>query len=184
MNKNQIRLRVRTSKTLLSDDERHEAARRVFNRLERMASFMMADNILIYHSLDDELPTHAFIDKWHSRKHFFLPRVAGVNLELLPYNPSTLSEGAFHIQEPTEGTPLPVSAIDLIIVPGVAFDRKGNRVGRGRGFYDRLLADAAAHTIGVGYDFQLIEDEVETVETDIPVHVVITPSNTFRCRRK
>ena len=62
---------------------------------------MMADRILMYHSLPDELSTLDFLERWHDRKKFFLPRVNGVNLDLLPYDRSRLRLGAFHIEEPT-----------------------------------------------------------------------------------
>lgn len=155
------------------------AAEAVFAMLERSAAFMLADRILMYHSLPDELSTRAFIDKWHTRKHFFLPRVNGVNLEILPYDRSRLELGAFHIEEPAGGDPEPVENIELIIVPGIAYDRAGNRVGRGKGFYDRLLASTRATKIGVGYDFQLV-DNVETEDHDVPVDFVITESHIIR----
>ena len=65
------------------------------------------------------------------------------------------------------------SEIELIIVPAVAFDRNGNRLGRGKGFYDRLLQTTSATKIGVGYDFQLIE-EIPAEPHDIPMDMVIT----------
>jgi len=59
-------------------------------------------------------------------------------------------------------------------VPAVAYDRRGNRVGRGKGFYDRLLSRARALKIGVGYGFQLIEDGIDADPHDVPVDIVIT----------
>lgn len=83
MNKNDIRRRVRARKNLLTDSERQTAARRVFDRFEQFAAFAMSEHILIYHSLPDELSTLEFIDRWNRSKRFYLPRVNGVNLELL-----------------------------------------------------------------------------------------------------
>lgn len=181
MNKDEIRRRIRNRKQLITDTERRNAARSVFNALEQTAAFLMADNILIYHSLPDELQTLDFIRKWHTRKRFFLPRVAGVNLELLPYSPDGLQSGAYGIEEPTGGAPADPQTMELIIVPGVAYDRRGNRLGRGKGFYDRLLAETRATTIGVAYDFQLL-DELPTEPHDTPVHIVITESHRFISR--
>ena len=82
MNKDDIRLRIRTRKSLLDDKERRSAAEAVFDLLEHTAAFMISDRILLYHSLPDELSTIAFIDKWHDRKKFYLPRVNGLNLEI------------------------------------------------------------------------------------------------------
>lgn len=65
---------------------------------------MLAEKILMYHSLPDELPTLEFLRKWSDRKRFYLPRVNGVNLDLLPYVESELRKGAYDIEEPTEAT--------------------------------------------------------------------------------
>ncbi len=181
MKKEDIRIKIRARKTLLSDDEKKSAAQRVFERLEHMAAFMMADRILMYHSLPDELSTLGFIDKWSSRKNFFLPRVNGVNLDILPYDRSTLRLGAFHIEEPDGDDTTDISEIELIVVPAVAYDRSGNRVGRGKGYYDRLLANSRAVKVGVGYDFQLV-DEIDTDEFDVPVDIVVTETRTIRRR--
>lgn len=149
--------------------------------LEHTAAFMMADKILMYHSLPDELSTLEFIDKWHTRKRFFLPRVHGVNLEVLPYDRSRLEYGAFHIEEPQGDDIEPIENIELIVVPGVAYDRNGNRVGRGKGYYDRLLANSRATKVGVGYDFQLV-DEIDAEPHDVTVDIVITQSGSITVR--
>lgn len=158
---------------MLSEAEKLTAASEVFEHLERSAAFMLAERILMYHSLPDELPTHAFLAKWNGRKKFYLPRVNGVNLEILPYDESRLELGAFHIEEPTGNDTVSEDEIELIIVPAVAFDRKRNRLGRGKGFYDRLLKLTRATKIGIGYNFQIV-DEIPVEEHDIPMDFVIT----------
>lgn len=184
MNKDTIRSQIRAAKALVEEGERIRAARSVFDRLEKMAAFMMAERILMYHSLPDELSTREFIDRWERRKRFFLPRVNGVNLDILPYHRSSLRLGAFHIEEPEGTDTTSVDDIELIVVPAVAFDRHGNRVGRGKGYYDRLLGNSKALKVGVGYDFQLRDDgDIEPDEHDIPLDIVITESHTFIVRR-
>ena len=158
---------------MLSEMEKESAAEEVFSQLEKTAAFMMADNILMYHSLPDELSTIRFLKKWHDRKRFFLPRVNGVNLDLLPYEESRLELGSFHIEEPTGEDYADVDDIELMIIPAVAFDRKGNRLGRGKGFYDRLLATSKAMKIGVGYEFQLF-DSIPSEPHDVAMDMVIT----------
>lgn len=177
MKKEDIRRNIKARKCLLTADEALAAAEKVFSHLEQSAAFMLADKILMYHSLPDELSTRAFIEKWHSRKHFFLPRVNGVNLDILPYSESRLHIGAFNIEEPTGDDITDIDDIELIVIPAVAYDRNGNRVGRGKGYYDRLLAGSRAVKIGVGYDFQLIDDEIETVGHDVKVDIIITENN-------
>ncbi len=176
MNKDDIRNRVKARKSLLSDAEKKLAAKRVFDRLEQSAAFLLADKVLIYHSLPDELSTLDFLDKWTGRKSFYLPRVNGVNLDILPYDRSRLAIGAFHIEEPLGDDTADISQIELIIVPAIAYDRRGNRVGRGKGYYDRLLNTTKSTKIGVGYDFQFIEEDIPAEPHDVAVDIVITES--------
>lgn len=173
MKKEDIRRKVKARKTLLSEQEKISAAERVFALLEQTADFLLSDRILMYHSLPDELSTRDFIRKWSSRKRFYLPRVNGLNLEILPYDESRLALGSFHIEEPTGNDLSSVEDMEMILVPAVAFDRRGNRVGRGKGYYDRLLANSRARKVGVAYDFQLV-DEIDAEPHDVRVDVVIT----------
>ncbi len=179
MEKSDIRRKIKALRTMLSDEDKNSAAEEVFEQLEKTAAFLLADKILMYHSLPDELQTIAFLKKWGSRKKFFLPRVNGVNLDILPYDQSRLELGSFQIEEPTGDDLTDPAEIELIIVPAVAFDRNGNRLGRGKGFYDRLLQTTRATKIGVGYDFQLIE-EIPAEPHDVPMDMVITQRHYIR----
>lgn len=178
MEKSEIRRKVKHLRVMLSDLEKRSAAEEVFARLEKTAAFLLADRILMYHSLPDELFTHDFLRKWGGRKHFYLPRVNGVNLEILPYEESRLELGSFHIEEPTGNDTVDPSEIELVVVPAVAYDRRGNRLGRGKGFYDRLLQNTRATKIGVGYNFQLV-DELPVEPHDVGVDIIITQNATI-----
>nr|MBD5378024.1 5-formyltetrahydrofolate cyclo-ligase [Bacteroides sp.] len=184
MKKDEIRRAIRACKTLLNDNDRALGASTVFDMLERTGAFVMAEHVLLYHSLPDELSTRRFLDKWAGRKSFYLPRVNGVNLDILPYDRSTLRYGAFHIEEPQGADVTPLDVIDMVIVPGVAFDRQGNRVGRGKGYYDRLLRECRATKVGVGYDFQLVEEGIDAEEHDVTMDIVITQSNYIIVKKK
>lgn len=177
--KNDIRRKIKAMRSMLLDLEKEQAAEQVFNQLEETAAFMLADKILIYHSLPDELPTRRFLNKWKERKHFYLPRVNGVNLEILPYDETRIELGSFHIEEPSGGEPVDADEIELIIVPAVAYDRRGNRLGRGKGFYDRLLATTTAVRVGVGYDFQMV-DSLPVEEHDVPMNIVVIQKEVIR----
>ncbi len=177
MNKEDIRHKVKAQKSLLTDEEKESAAEKAFALLEHTAAFMLADRILMYHSLPDELPTRSFIAKWASRKHFYLPRVNGVNLDILPYDEQRLTLGSFHIEEPTGNDTASIDDIEMVVVPAVAFDRKGNRIGRGKGYYDRLLGDTKATKVGIGFDFQIFDGDIEIESHDVPLDIIITESN-------
>lgn len=175
MEKSDIRRKIKNLRTILNEEQKRSAAFEVFERLEQCAAFLLADKILLYHSLPDELPTIEFLNKWGGKKHFFLPRVNGVNLEILPYDKSRLELGSFQIEEPTGDDLTDPAELELVIVPAVAYDRRGNRLGRGKGFYDRFLESTRATKIGVGYDFQLY-DELPAEVHDVPMDIIITQS--------
>lgn len=181
MNKESIRRRIKAQKSLLSAAEKARATACVFEVLENSAAFLLADNILLYHSLPDELSTREFIARWHEKKHFFLPRVNGVNLDILPYDRTSLKLGAFQIEEPQGNDTISIESIEMVVVPAVAYDRNGNRIGRGKGYYDRLLRDVKATKVGVAYDFQVV-DEIDAEPHDVKMDVVITESRIIKIR--
>ncbi|MCX7888031.1 MAG: 5-formyltetrahydrofolate cyclo-ligase [Verrucomicrobiae bacterium] len=98
---------------------------------------------------------------------------------------SDLTEGKLGILEPRHGAvrPVPSQRIEAWLVPGLAFDLRGNRLGRGMGYFDRLLCDAGGVKIGLGYDFQLLE-EVPTEQHDARLDFVVTETQTIHCNPK
>ena len=180
--KNTIRNKVRGLRVIMQEADKISAAREVFDRLERTAAFLLADRIMMYHSLPDELSTHAFLSKWNGRKKFYLPRVNGVDLEVLPYEESRLELGSFHIEEPSGNDVVNPEDIELVVVPAVAYDRKGRRLGRGKGFYDRFLKTTKATKVGVGYEFQLF-DELPVEEHDIDMDIIVTQHTTILIKK-
>ena len=103
-----------------------------------------------------------------------MPRVKGDDLEIVPYlgADSLDDNNKFHIGEPV-GEAVDPSCLELIIVPAVALDEKRNRLGRGKGYYDRLLSTTHCPTIGVACGFQLVE-EVPVEPHDRPLDYVVT----------
>lgn len=182
MEKTFLRRKIKNMRLALNANERALASDTIFSRLEQTANFLMATHILMYHALPDEVDTRRFLNKWAAKKKFYLPRVNGVNLDILPYEETRLELGSFQIEEPTGNDLTDPEIIELIVVPGVAYDRNGNRLGRGKGYYDRLLTTTKASTIGVAYEFQIV-DEIETEQHDVPVDIVITDQNTYSRRK-
>lgn len=169
---------MREHKAALSASQKEVEAARVFGLLERLAPFRGAQTVMLYWAMDDELPTAAFIDGCLGRRRIALPVVRGEDLQLREYTGRGCLERVppFGIEEP-QGTPLiPPSEVDLVLVPGVAFDPQGNRMGRGRGFYDRLFAlMPGTPTIGLCLSVQLVE-RVPTEPHDQPMDMVICGS--------
>lgn len=183
MQKSEIRKLIKCRKSQLSGAERIEKSGKAFSLLETIPAFTDATNALAYFSLPDELYTEPFLHRWHERKHIFLPRVNGDDIEILPYHPDRMRQGAFGIYEPAGDTIADISQMDAVIVPGVAFDRRGNRAGRGRGYYDRLLSACHAIKIGICYDFQLLE-EITADSHDVTMDYIVTDDEIIDVRNR
>jgi 5-formyltetrahydrofolate cyclo-ligase len=132
----------------------------VFSQVETLPEFNEAKIILAYWSLPDEIKTHDFVLRWYSHKTILLPLVVGDELELRVFTGmDCMEEGpAFGILEPKKGLPYNGESIDMAIVPGLAFDSKGNRLGRGKGYYDKLLKVKNLFKVGVCFSFQLVQN--------------------------
>ena len=173
--KKKLRASVKALKLNLSKEDKFEEAQAVFNKLEQLGKFGDAQYVLLYWSLNDELPTHSFIRKWHKSKHIYLPKVVGDDVNLHRFHGlGSLKKGAFGIMEP-EGDELhDLSLIDLAVIPGIAFTSTGKRMGRGGGYYDRLLPKLEnAFKVGVGYSCQLVND-IPTEAHDVAMDLVIS----------
>lgn len=131
--------------------------------IEARNAFRNAGTVLLYMAIRGEMPTSGFIKRWEGKKRIVLPLVKEDTLELREYRPSMMCSGYKGIPEPTDEAP-PVSPeeIEFAIIPGVAFapadDGGYKRLGRGKGFYDRLLPLLHCPTVPAGYSFRFIED--------------------------
>jgi len=176
MEKDRIREEIKILKKSLSAHDKINAARMVYKKICQSSWFKDATNILTYHSLPDELNTHFQLLSWKDKKNIFLPRCNGDSLDILAANETAI--GAYNIYEPTGDITIPPTIIQLAIIPGIAFDTNGMRLGRGKGYYDRFLHNTTALKIGIGYDFQIV-NYIPAEPHDIPMDAVITPNNTI-----
>ena len=173
MCKADLRRQIQQIKRQFTPQQLEELSLPIINRLRPMLA--EAQTIMAYYSLPDEVCTHSLIDHLVDEdRTVLLPKVTGPDsMEVRRYTScSDLHEGAFHILEPVGELFTDYSSIDIVLVPGMAFDAAGHRLGRGRGYYDRFLHSCSARTIGVCFDFQKVE-EVPSDVHDIAVDVVI-----------
>ena len=173
MNKTELRSHIKTLKRQHSKEELLEQSKVILNKLESHKSFIEAKSIMLYSSLPDEVHTHDFLTKWRNEKKIILPTVVGDDIIPVELSKETdFAIGDFNILEP-QNEPYNGN-YDLIVVPGVAFDKNGNRIGRGKGYYDRFLCKHLdVKRIGICFDFQLV-DEVPTEDNDIRMDEVIS----------
>lgn len=141
---------------------------------------------MMYYSLPDEVDTHTVVDSLlMSRKTILLPHVTGEGtMELRRYTgPKDLAAGAYGIMEPTGEVFTEYKDIDLAVIPGMAFDHAGNRMGRGKGYYDRFLpCIPQAYKMGLCFPFQMI-DAVPAEAHDIKMDEIISAVNTDAVRQ-
>ena len=174
--KTELRKEIADLKKQISTEQKQQEARAVFSKVETLSEFKSAENILLYWSTSDELSTHEIIEKWSNRKQIILPTIVGDKLILKPYMPGqNMKKGALGIWEPDTVDTF-TENIDLMIIPGIAFDSDKNRLGRGKAFYDRFLANKSLVKIGVGFDLQLLP-RIPSEKSDIKMDKVITASH-------
>lgn len=159
MDKQDMRRLVRQRKAKYSLDQLSELSDEICSHIRQDGLWRSADTVLLYHALSDEVNLGLLIaDAFNNGKRVLLPVVVGDELELRTFTPSSvLCEGPFHIMEPQGSRFVDYANIDLAIIPGMAFDAYGHRLGRGKGFYDKLLPHIAAYRIGVCFPFQKME---------------------------
>lgn len=144
----------------------------IIERLEALPAFQEAQSILVYVSMGSEVETLGLIKRWLGRKEIVVPKVAKDSLETFVLKDfSQLSPSHFGVLEPVDGERVLLDRVGLVLVPGIAFDRQGYRLGYGKGYYDRLLSAYGGRTIGLAYSFQITE-ALPREPWDIPVEAL------------
>lgn len=175
MDKKEWRKQIRRLKSLYTSEEKRRFSAAVMEQLEKKSRFIAARWVVCYWSMEDEVDTHDFINKWSGEKHILLPCVVGEELELKLFcgEEKLIAGEGYAIPEPEGESFTAYDKIDLVIVPGMAFDCLGNRLGRGKGYYDRFLKVCPAYKIGVCFPFQYQEIPIPTDSLDVSVDEVI-----------
>ena len=176
MDKNILRQEMIQRKRQFTANSLRELSLAVIARLLAHPRVQTAQTIMLYHSLPDEVYTHDAIEQlFAAGKQVLLPAVLDEeHLELRPYQgENDLQLGAMNIFEPAGAPFTAYEQIEVVVVPGVSFDANGNRLGRGRGYYDRFLLQVPqAYKLGICFDFQKVA-YVPTGPSDVPMHEVI-----------
>jgi len=178
--KTELRQRLRSTLTALTPDEIATGSLRACHRLFAQPEYIKAEVIMVYLSLPIEADTTPIVLRaWQDRKRVLAPKVSWNQRRMLPLEIRSLTDDLvvsnLGIREPVSGIPFPIRHIDLIIVPGLGFDEYGNRLGRGRGFYDRFLAhpEFAGVACGLGLHQQLVST-VPVGPLDQSIHMLVT----------
>jgi len=176
--KEKLRKEIKEKRRKQSKEDNRKKSKEIKERLFGLKEFIDAETVLFYISYDGEVFTHDMILESFYKKNIIVPvsnkDTCSLTLSHLK-SWEELSIGSYGILEPRieKIRKTRVEDIDLIIVPGVAFDEKGNRLGHGKGYYDRLLKDAKVPIVALAFEFQIIEN-VPTDEHDKSVDIIIT----------
>jgi 5-formyltetrahydrofolate cyclo-ligase len=142
----------------------------VWRQVEQLEEFRQAATVLLFASLPTEVQTQSFMQRWNGQKQFLLPIVHGDTL-LVGASSELRASACFGLLEPVRAlTEIP--PIDLAIIPGLAFDRHNNRLGRGKGYYDRFLKVTGSYKVGVCFACQLFE-QIPHEEQDVKMDRVL-----------
>ena len=187
MNKGELRARMRQARRALSEAAQQEAAQAAAARILSLEAYRQARVVMAYMAVRGELALDAVLrDALETGKTLALPRCEGEGV-MRAYRvarPSDLRRGAYGIWEPDESCPIvPPDTIDLMIIPGTAFDRAGGRIGQGGGYYDRYILKTRAFRVGVCHGFALM-DSVPTEKHDARMDAVVTPEETLIFRQE
>jgi 5-formyltetrahydrofolate cyclo-ligase len=173
-----IRKAVKAEKADMTEEFKKIQSEKVFAKIEKMPEFLTSKTILMYWSMSDELSTHAFIRKWCKQKTILLPVVKGHHLTVKIFSTENeMTENEIKVMEPSQKDEY-LKKIELAIIPGVAFDKKKRRLGRGKGYYDRFLKHKGIQKWGVGFDCQLYE-LIPSAAFDVNMDRIITPEVTI-----
>jgi len=175
--RNEVAERARNLKS------REDTSSTIASKLSTLPEFRSADKILFYYSLPDEVDTTGILTRSIGEKTVYLP-ITNTETGEIEFGKvgslDELQEGAYGIPEPQNKSKIEASHFQLIIVPGRAFDLKGNRLGRGRGYYDKLLARTSCPKVALAFEYQIIE-AVPCEPHDIGVDKIITEERIIEC---
>jgi len=182
--RNKIRAARRRLEPLLVKTVSAAVQREIFN----LAEWHSAENVCCYLAMPVEIQTDTIITKCRAEgKQLFVPAFLDALRKYMPafFDPDDeIGLGRFNVLEPTNPKWIKAQKIDLVLVPGLAFDRHGGRLGHGGGHYDRLLAQESLRSackVGLAFDFQIL-NRLPLRTNDVRMDIVVTESTVHRCQ--
>jgi 5-formyltetrahydrofolate cyclo-ligase len=180
-----LRARMRAVRDAIGADERARRSELIARRLLELPVMSRPRTTFLFYSFGSEAATGELVALLSARGHrILLPVTRGPDMHASAYRPGeALVPTGYGAKEPVNDTPVPPGEIEVVVAPGLAFDRRGYRLGYGAGYYDRFLALLPPSTprIGIGFDEQLVED-VPHGPGDERLHLVVTDRETVDCR--
>lgn len=189
MNKEEIRKVILQKRLNLTPEEIKEKSQQIFFHLFHTPEFIKSSKVMFYVATKSEVQTEEMIkSSLVDGKKVFVPIISKEPIDLLPSLildfDQELTKGSMGIWEPKKEyfRLYPPIELELIILPGVAFDSHGNRIGRGKGYYDNFLKRVSplTHLIALSFEIQIVE-HILPEKDDIPVHKIVTEKRVINC---
>jgi len=182
-----VRTRVLALRDAMPEPERERAGREIVERLLSLPELARARTVMAFWSFGSEVPTEPLLLALHERgTTVALPRIVERELEARSYEPGDpITRTPFDAAEPSDGRTIAPAEVDVIVTPGVAFDRSGARVGYGGGYYDRFFRTTRDDALraGIGFGVQLVQEPLPSGSFDLPLDVLVTEAETLRFDR-
>ncbi len=180
MEKGRLRQKLKNCLSKLTDEQRAEKSKNACKALIETPQFQDSSVVMMYLSMPHEIDTtDAILHAWQLGKVVVVPKIFWKDGHMLPVQVNSLdaefSSGISGLRNPVKGEPMPLEIIDLVVTPGLGFDRNGNRLGRGGGYYDKFFAHERLKADKCGFAFaeQMVED-VPVNGHDAPVNFLVT----------
>lgn len=185
MPKRSLRAEMLARRRALTHDVWRTSSNAAQLALLALDEYLRADTVALYAPAHKETDTGLILaEAFRAGKRVLYPAVCGHEMVFRPVNDvAELQAGAFGILEPCPTSPdHHADEADLVVVPGVAFDLSGHRLGYGKGFYDRFLNNSgrSAHLVGLCHDFQIVAGELPRDSHDIPMELVVSDKRVVR----
>jgi len=184
--KRRLRKHVKQLLAAMSPEEAAARSRKACALLLELPEYARAQSVMLYAPIAGEIDClEIALDAWQRDTTVLLPRVSLEQRHMIAVRCRSLDDemtiGSFGIREPARGEPWPIEEIDFIVTPALAYDRQGNRLGRGGGFYDRFLAQPGRRGVACGLAFaQQVVDEVPADSRDQRVDMLVTDEDVLR----
>lgn len=182
--KSKIRKRVLNVRNNMSKEDVKKNSNAIMDKITSLDIYKHSKVVFIYMDFKNEVMTSNLIKRMLSeKKRVVIPYTDSINTVLIPSEitkESDLKQNSFGYYEPKSILPVNIEEIDLVIVPGVVFDKNLNRIGFGKGYYDKILnrLKPSAKKVALAHDFQVLED-IPAEEHDVKMDMIITEKNIY-----
>jgi 5-formyltetrahydrofolate cyclo-ligase len=187
--KTQLRKQLQQILAQMPADIRQQKSRQICQYVLGTDEYKKASVVMAFLSMPQEVDTTAILlDAWRQGKTVAVPQVAWEQHDMIPVEICSLDDAMSMdkrgLRNPTNGRPVPLGKIDLVITPGLGFDRCGNRLGRGGAYYDRFFASDRLRACKLALAFcEQIMEKIPQDKTDVPIDVLICETGIIRCKQ-